>query len=336
MGSAPPLGKVLVTGASGFIGSAVARALVARGASVRLLMRPGSDRRNVAGLPAEEVVGDLADRASLERAVSGCDAVFHVAADYRLWVRDAAAMQQVNVDGTRWLMEAAMAAGVRRVVHTSSVATLGHRQDGRPADEHTPISLDDMVGPYKRSKFLGEREVRKLVERGLPAVIVNPSTPVGPHDIRPTPTGRLIVEAMAGRMPAYVDTGLNIVHVDDVAEGHLLALERGRIGERYILGGDDMSLAEILHALAAISGRSPPRVRLPRLALYPVAYASELLARLSGGEPFATVDGLKLARHHMYFSSRKAAEELGYSPRPAAEGLAAAAAWFRANGYLPG
>jgi dihydroflavonol-4-reductase len=326
---------VLVTGASGFVGAAVMRALLAQGRDVRVLLRPSSDRRNLAGLPVEVRTGALEDHASLPPALAGCGALFHVAADYRLWVRDPAAMYRANVEGTRALMEAALAAGIDRVVYTSSVAVLGLVSEGS-ADETTPSTLEDMIGPYKRSKFLAEAAVRALVrERGLPAVIVNPSTPIGPGDVKPTPTGRIIVEAASGRMPAYVDTGLNLVHVDDVAAGHLLAEAKGRIGERYILGGEDLSLAEILRRIAVLTGRTPPKLALPIPAVWPIALVAEALGRLSGREPFVTLDGLRMARHKMFFSSAKAMRELGYAPRPAEKGLADAIAWFRAAGMCP-
>jgi dihydroflavonol-4-reductase len=298
------------------------------------LVRPTADRRNLEGLPADRHVGRLEDAASLRAALRGCTALFHVAADYRLWVPDPAPMYAANVEGTRSLMQAAMAAGIGRVVYTSSVATLGLRNDGTPADESTPVVLADMIGHYKRSKFLAEDAVRDLIGQGLPAVIVNPSTPVGPRDIKPTPTGRILIEAARGRMPAYVDTGLNLVHVDDVANGHLLAFAKGRIGERYVLGGEDLSLARLLALIAERVGRKPPTVVLPRLPLFPLAWIAEGWARLSGGEPFVTTDGLRMAAKKMYFSSAKAMRELGYAPRPAAAGIADALDWFRANGYL--
>jgi dihydroflavonol-4-reductase len=326
---------VLVTGATGFVGSAVARALLARGDQVRVLARPGSDRRNLAELEVEVVSGDLDDPGSLAPAVAGCKALYHVAADYRLWVPKPDRIYRTNVDGTRALMRAAAEAGVARIVYTSSVATLGHRGDGGPADEATPVTLEDMIGHYKRSKFLAEAEVRRLVdEDGLPAVTVNPSTPVGPRDIKPTPTGRMIVAAAAGKMPAYVDTGLNIVHVDDVAAGHLLAFERGRIGERYVLGGEDLSLKRILGDIAALVGRPPPRLKLSPAVVMPIAAVAELWARVSGREPMTTRDAVRMSRKTMYFSSDKAKRELGYAPGPAAQALKSAVAWFRAHGYL--
>ncbi len=311
----------LVTGASGFVGSAVVRALLAAGRRVRVLMRPTSDRGNIAGLEVEVRLGSLGDFASLKAAVEGCGALFHVAADYRLWVRDPGAMFAANVDGTERLMQAALEAGIERIVYTSSVATLGLKRDGASADETTASSLDDMIGPYKQSKFQAENAVRQLVaSRGLPAVIVNPSTPIGPRDLKPTPTGRLIIEAASGRMPAFVDTGLNLVHVDDVAAGHLLAEAKGRIGERYILGGENLSLAQILAEIARLVGRKAPTMQLPVAAVWPVALVAEAYGRITEREPFVTLDGLRMARKKMFFTSAKAEAELGYRWRPAARG----------------
>ncbi|HKT19867.1 MAG TPA: hopanoid-associated sugar epimerase [Stellaceae bacterium] len=325
----------LVTGASGFVGAAVTRALLVRGRRVRALLRPQSDRRNLAGLDVEISVGSLEDKTSLEAAVEGCGALYHVAADYRLWVRDEAPMMRANVEGTRLLMLAALDAGVERVVYTSSVAVLGIAPEGRAADETTPSSLADMIGPYKRSKFMAEEAVRELVTtRGLPAVIVNPSTPIGPRDVKPTPTGRMIVEAASGRIPAFVDTGLNIVHVDDVAVGHLAAEDKGTIGERYILGGENLSLAEILRRIALITGRKPPRLNIPIPLIWPIALGAESWGCVSGKEPFVTRDGLRMARKKMYFSSAKAERSLGYRARPAQEALADAVAWFRGAGMV--
>jgi dihydroflavonol-4-reductase len=327
-------GLSLVTGATGFVGSAVARALLDAGHKVRVLVRPTSDRRNLADLSVEIAVGAMEDAASLVRAVAGCRYLFHVAADYRLWVPDPAAMFRANVAGTRDLLTTAHAAGVERVVYTSSVATLGLVPEG-VADEDTPSRLENMIGPYKQSKFQAEEVVRGLVaERGLPAVIVNPSTPVGPRDLKPTPTGRLIVEAARGHMPGFVNTGLNIVHVDDVAAGHLAAAEMGEIGQRYILGGENMSLAEILAEVARAVGRRPPRLRVPYAVAFPVAAGAELMARITGREPFTTLDGVRMARKKMYFSAAKASRELGYRPRPAREAITDAVSWFEANGYL--
>jgi dihydroflavonol-4-reductase len=327
-------GLNLVTGATGLVGSAVTRALLQAGRPVRVLARPNGDRRNLAGLDVEIAEGSLEDAASLARAVAGCRVVYHVAADYRIWVPDPGPMFRANVEGTRNLLMAASKAGVERTVYTSSVATLG-LVPGGSADETTPSSAGDMIGPYKRSKFEAETVARQFAREGrAPVVIVNPSTPVGPGDVKPTPTGRLIVEAARGQMPAFVDTGLNIVHVDDVAGGHLAAAEKGRVGERYILGGENMSLAEILAAVSQAAGRRAPRLRIPHAALFPVAFGAEFAARITGREPFVTLDGVRMSRKKMYFTSEKASHELGYQPRPAREAIADAVNWFRANGYL--
>lgn len=327
--------RVLVTGATGFLGSAVARAFARAGHRVRVTLREQSPRENLAGLEAETVVADLADPASMRAALAGCEGLVHVAADYRLFVPDPASMYRVNVEGTRELMRAAQSSGVRRIVHTSSVAVLGYRDDGGAADEETPSTQADMIGHYKRSKFLAEAAVRHLVaEAGLPAVIVNPSAPVGPRDIKPTPTGRMVLDAARGRMPAYLDTGLNIVHVDDAAAGHLLAYERGRVGERYILGGDNLELSDILARIAQLMGRRAPRLRLEPGPLVPIAWCAEAWARLTGTRPFFTRDQLAMARHPMYYSSRKAERELGYAHRPAVEAFADAIAWFAGHGRL--
>jgi dihydroflavonol-4-reductase len=325
----------LVTGATGFVGSAVARALAARGYRLRVLVRRGSDRRNLVGLDCEIVEGNLNDVASLARAVAGCRFVVHVAADYRIWVPDPAAMLATNVDATRALMFSAADAGVERVVHCSSVAALGLTKDGTPADETAPVSEESIVGIYKKSKYRAEQAVLELVRgRGLRAVIVNPSAPVGPRDIRPTPTGQMIKDAAAGRIPAYIDTGLNVVHVDDVAAGHVAALERGRVGERYILGSENLTLAELLRMVAEEAGRPPPRIRLPHELLWPVAIGAEVVARVSGREPPVTRDHLRMARKKMFFSSAKAIAELGYAPRPARDAVRDAIAWFRADGRV--
>lgn len=329
------MAMTLVTGATGFVGSAVARVLAARGHTLRLLVRASSDRRNVAGLDAELVTGDLTDPGSLARAAAGCQYVFHVAADYRLWVPQPETMLRANVDGSVAMMRAARQAGVERIVYCSSVAALGFARNGEPADEKTPVNPGDFVGTYKRSKYAAEQAVLRLVrEEGLPAVIVNPAAPVGPRDIKPTPTGRLIRDAARGRIPAYVDTGLNVVHVDDVAEGHALALERGQIGERYILGGENLPLGRLLALVAEVAGRKPPRISLPIGPLFPVAAVMEWTARITGKEPTATRDQLKMARKKMYYSSTKARAELGYRARPAREAVEDAIAWFRANGML--
>ena len=326
---------ILVTGATGFVGSAVARALAARGHRLRLMVRAGSDRRNIAELDAELVEGDLSQPEGFAGALGGCAALFHVAADYRLWVPDPAPMMRANVEGTRRLMLAAQAAGVGRIVYCSSVAALGLIGDGSVADEATPVHEHAVIGIYKRSKYRAEQEVLRLVhERGLPAVIVNPSTPVGPRDIKPTPTGLMIADAAAGRMPAYVETGLNIVHVDDVAEGHLLAFERGVIGERYILGGEDMSLRDLFALVSEAAGVRPPRIRLSQSVLWPVAVASEWASRGFGIEPRVTREMLAMSKKKMFFSSEKARRELGYAPRPAREAVADAVRWFREQGML--
>ena len=326
--------KAIVTGATGFIGSAVARRLLAEGVAVRALVRPDSDRRNVSGLDVEVVEGDLSDEASLARACQGCDALFHVAADYRLWARRPSEIYQTNVEGTRALLKAAAEAGVSRIVYTSSVATLEPPGDGVPGDESTRATLTEIVGHYKRSKFMAEEVVRDFERKGLAVVTVNPSAPVGPRDVKPTPTGRTILEAAAGRMPAYVDTGLNIVHVDDVADGHWLAFERGRVGETYVLGGANMTLCEILTCIAELVGREPPKVRLPYNLILPIAHISEAAARLTGKSPVATVEGVKLSKKMMFFSSSKAEKELGYTARPPLFALQDAIRWFHDNGYL--
>jgi dihydroflavonol-4-reductase len=325
-----------VTGASGFVGSAVARALIRSGYGVRALVRRDSPRVNLDGLGLEVVEGDMRDAEAIAAAVQGARYVFHVAADYRLWAPDPNEIMRTNVDGTRVVMTAARNAGVERIVYTSSVATLKLGEDGRPADETRPLTEHEAIGTYKRSKVAAERLVEDMVRReSLPAVIVNPSTPIGPRDVRPTPTGRIIVEAASGRMPAFVDTGLNLVHVDDVAAGHVAALERGRIGERYILGGENLSLADLLARIAVLTGRRPPHVRLPRALVYPLAFAAESVARVTRAEPFVTLDGLRMAKYKMFFTSAKAERELGYTSRPVEDALRDALQWFRAQGYLP-
>jgi dihydroflavonol-4-reductase len=327
----------LLTGATGFVGSAVARALAAHGHRLRLLVRPTSDRRNLAGIEAELALGDLTDAASLARAAAGCRYVFHVAADYRFWVPDPDAMLRANVDGTLATMRAAQGAGVERIVYCSSVAALGRPHDGAPADENTPTDEADFIGTYKRSKFLAERAVMDLVrQEALPVVVVNPAAPVGPRDIKPTPTGKMIRDAAAGRVPAYIDTGLNVVHVDDVAEGHVLALERGRIGERYVLGGENLLLKDLLALVAEVVGRRPPGIELPEAVVWPAAWLMEGFARITGIPPMMTRDHIKMARQKMFYSSDKAKRELGYAPRPVRSAIEDAVAWFRANGMLRG
>jgi dihydroflavonol-4-reductase len=324
-----------ITGASGFVGSAVARALLASGYRVRALVRPTSPRTNLDLAGLQIVEADMRDERAVMQSVAGARYVFHVAADYRLWAPDPGEIIRNNVEGTRAVLRAAKAAGVERLVYTSSVATLRLNPDGAPADESQLLSEDRAIGAYKRSKVAAESlALRMAAGDGLPVVIVNPSTPIGPRDVRPTPTGRIIVEAASGRMPAFVDTGLNLVHVDDVARGHLLALQRGRIGERYILGGEDVTLARMLGMIAGLVGRAAPRVRLPRRAIYPIAFASEVIARFTGREPFATLDGLRMAKYRMFFTSAKAQSELGYTARPVIEALNDAIAWFRQAGMI--
>jgi dihydroflavonol-4-reductase len=322
--------KALVTGATGFVGSAVARRLLRDGHHVRVLVRATSDRRNLQGLDVDVIEGDLTKAASLLPACDDCDVLFHVAADYRLWAPAPEELYRTNVEGTRAILEAARQVGIPRIVYTSSVATLGIPKDGSPGDEKTAVALGDMIGHYKRSKFLAEEVARTFALEGLPIVVVNPSTPLGPHDIKPTPTGRIVRDAISGRLPAYVDTGLNIVHVDDVAEGHWLAFQHGRVGERYILGGFDLSLHDVLVAIADITGRSPPKWRLPHAVVMPVAYAAEAWARLTGTNPIATVEEVRMSKKRMFFSSAKAERELGYAPRPARLALEDAVQWFMA------
>ncbi len=326
--------KTLVTGANGFIGSAVARLLLDKGHDVRVLVRPNSDKRNFEGLELEIIEGDLNDNESLKRAVSGCNTLFHLAADYRLWIPDPDNMYKTNVDGTRNLIIAATEANVDKIVYTSSVATLGINKDGTASDETTPVSLEEMTGHYKRSKFLAEQEVNKLIkEQSCPVTIVNPSTPVGPRDIKPTPTGKIVLDTIRHRMPAYVDTGLNIVHVDDVAKGHLLAMDKGEIGERYILGGDNMTLASILEYICVSQGMSPPTIKLPHNLVLPIAWFMERIANITHKEPRATVDSVKMSKKMMFFSSEKAKEKLGYQSRPGIEGFKDAIDWFNAENY---
>jgi len=326
---------ILVTGATGFVGSAVVRLLLDKGDAVRVLARPGSDRSNLAGLDVEVAEGDLLQPETLRRAVQGCTGLYHVAADYRLWTRNPEQMLKANVEGTRSILRAAADAGVSRIVYTSSVATLGIVKNGA-GDEQTPVTFDDMIGIYKQSKYLAEVAAQELIDNdSIPCVIVNPSTPVGPRDIKPTPTGRMIVEAAAGRMPAFVDTGLNIVHVDDVATGHLLAFDKGVVGERYVLGGENMELSAILAEIARITNRKAPNIKIPHNLILPLGYAAEAWTRLTGGsEPFVTVDGIRMAKKMMFFSSAKAKRDLGYVARPAPHALEDAVSWFRGKGYL--
>ena len=323
----------LVTGASGFLGGHVARTLARRGESLRLLLRPESDRRGIASIAFEEAVGDLRDPRSLSRAAAGCRTVYHLAADYRLWARDSRELYASNVDGTRSLLEAVGDAGVERVVYTSTVGTIGFPGDGGVGDETSAVSIDDMTGPYKRSKYLAEQVALDFARRGLPVVIVNPTAPVGEGDMRPTPTGRIILDFVLGRMPAYVDTGLNLADVRDVAEGHIAAAERGRAGERYILGARNVSLREILEMLSSLTGQSAPRVRLPYGAAWLFGAAGTAIATLSGREPRAPLEAVRMAAKKAYVSSSKAERELGWNPGPIEPALERAIRWFRDNQY---
>ena len=326
---------VFVTGATGFVGSHVAQVLAEQGADLRLLVRPSSNPRNIQGLKAERVTGDLRDPASLEKVMAGCDVLFHVAADYRLWIRDPEQMYRANVDGTRAILQAARSNRVRRVVYTSSVATMGFTSDGQPADENSPVSLDSMIGHYKRSKFMAEEVAIKAAKSGMDVVVVNPTTPVGEQDIKPTPTGRIIVDFLKKKFPAYVYTGLNLVDVKECARGHVAALERGRSGERYILGGENLTLKQILDKLAVITGLPSPKVKLP----YAVALASGLVDTVVTGlllrrEPRVTLDAVRMGRKKMFVSSAKAARELGWKTVPVEGALRRAVEWFQANGYV--
>jgi dihydroflavonol-4-reductase len=326
--------KALVTGASGFLGAHIVRELLNDGASVRALIRSGSDRRNLAGVDVEVVTGDLLDKQSLAKALKGCDTLFHAAADYRLWVKDPASMYAANVEGTENVLETALAAGLEKVVYTSSVGTLGNPGDGTPGDEDTAVSFADMAGHYKKSKFLAERKADSFVLRGLPLVIVNPSTPVGPLDIKPTPTGKIIVDFVSRRMPAYLNTGLNLVPVEDCAKGHILAAQKGHIGEKYILGGEDTSLAKMLNMLSEISGVPAPRICLPYRPVLAAAWINEAFSAIIGKEPLIPLAGVQMAKKLMYFSSKKAKMELGFEATSVYNALERAVGWFRTNGYI--
>ena len=323
--------KALVTGATGFVGAAVARALLREGWEVRALARKGSDRRNLQRIPVEVVEGDLNNAASLVPAVAGCEALFHVAADYRLGAFDPRELYQTNVEGTRNILSAARAAGVRRVVYTSSVATIGIPKDGTPGSEDTPSTVADMIGHYKRSKFLAEQTALEFARGGLPVVIVNPTAPVGDHDVKPTPTGKIVVDFLNRDMPAFIDTGLNIVDVRDTALGHLLACEKGKPGERYILGSENLTLAEILATLARITGRKAPTVKLPYAVAYGAGVASTAWARVTGHPPRVPLEAVRMARKKMWVSHEKARRELGFQPGPAETALARAVNWFQAR-----
>jgi dihydroflavonol-4-reductase len=324
--------NALVTGGTGFVGANVVRELLRDGRTVRVLVRPSSDRRALAGLPVELCEGDLLDRASLQRAVAGVETLFHVAADYRLWARDPRPLYRANVEGTRAVLECAAEAGVPRVVYTSTVGALGIPKDGTPGTEETPVSLADMVGPYKASKFLAEQVALDLARAGLPVVVVNPSAPVGPWDVKPTPTGQMVVDFMAGRMYATLDTGLNLVHVRDVARGHLLAAERGKVGDKYILGNANVSLAEIGRLLSEITGRRPPRFRVPYAVALCAAAGMEGVARVTGRVPSFSVTAVRMARKRMYFSPAKAVQELGLPQTDVRVALRDAVEWFAAHG----
>ena len=326
--------KTLVTGGSGFVGRAVVLELLAQGRSVRVLAR-NPHHPALAGLPVEVALGDLRDRASLESALTGCSRLFHVAADYRLWVPDPDEMYAVNVEGTRNLLAAAQAQGVSRVVYTSTVGALGNPGDGTPGTETTPVSLADMVGHYKRSKFMAEQVALEFAARGLPLVVVNPSTPVGPWDWRPTPTGQMIVDFLKGRMPAYLETGLNLIHVNDVARGHLLAEARGLAGEKYILGHENLSLSQIFQLLSKISGRPAPRVRLPYWPVLALAYVDEFwTGHIRGKTPRMPLTAIRMAKKYMYFDNQKAVKYLGLTLTPAYQALEDAVAWFRQQNYI--
>jgi dihydroflavonol-4-reductase len=324
----------LVTGATGFVGSHVARQLVSAAQSVRVLVRPNSNLEALAGLHVEYFEGDLRDQKSLERAMDGILRVFHVAADYRLWTPRPEKIYEINVEGTRKLLAAAQRARVERIVYTSTVATIAVPRNGTLANEDTEATLDEMIGHYKRSKFLAEQVAVEAVSDGLPVVIVNPTAPVGPWDWKPTPTGRIILDFLKGKMPAYVDTGLNVAPVEDIAAGHLLAAEKGRVGERYILGGRNMTLKQILEALSAITGRPAPRVRLPHAVALAAGYANQWFSRLAGREPQIPVEGVKMSRHRMFVESDKAARELGYQPTSVEAALGRAVSWYEQHGYL--
>ena len=323
-----------VTGTTGFVGSHVARALAAQGADLRLLIRAGSDLRNIQELPAERVVGDLRDPASLKSAMAGCEVVFHVAADYRLWVRDPEQMYRSNVEGTRAMLEAARENKVRRVIYTSSVATVGFNSNGRLANEDSPVSLADMIGPYKRSKFMAEEIALAAGRSGMDVVVVNPTTPVGERDIKPTPTGGIVVDFLKKKFPAYVDTGLNLVDVAECARGHVAALEKGRSGERYILGGENLTLKQILDKLAVITGLPSPKIRVPYvLALATGVVDQVVTGHIRNREPRATIDAVRMGRKKMFVSSNKAERDLGWKTVPVDLALRRAVEWFRANGY---
>lgn len=326
--------KVFVTGATGFIGASIVRELLKDGCLVRALVRPGADLRNLQGLELELWPGDLLDPGSLMAGIEGCEQVYHAAADYRLWTSDPSVMYRINVDGTKAVLEAAQKAHVQRVVYTSSVGTLGNPGNGEPGNEDTPVAFADMVGDYKKSKFLAEREAEKFIDKGLPLIIVNPSTPVGPLDIKPTPTGKIIVDFLNRKMPAYLDTGLNLIAVEDCARGHLLAAKNGRIGRKYILGNRNLTLREIFTMLETITGLPAPKIRLPYLPILLAASINEGLSRLTGHEPLIPLAGVQMARKFMFFDPSRAIQELDLPQTPVETALQQAVAWFGSNGYL--
>ena len=327
--------KAFVTGATGFVGSHVARLLAAQGAELRLLMRSGSRSENIDSLGAERVVGDLTDPDSLKKGMQGCEVVFHVAADYRLWVRDPEQMYRANVEGTRAILRAAQEVGVRRVVYTSSVATMGFTGNGVPCDELSPVSLANMIGHYKRSKFMAEQIVLEAGRKGVNAVMVNPTTPIGAQDIKPTPTGRIIVDFLNRNFPAYVDTGLNLVDVSECARAHLAAMEKAKPGERYIIGGENLTLKQILDKLAAVTGLPAPTMKVPHMVAMGFAVCDQVFTGLlRGKEPRATVDAVRMGRKRMFASSAKAERDLGYKPIPVDAALRRAVEWFKGHGYV--
>jgi dihydroflavonol-4-reductase len=326
---------VFLTGATGFLGSHVARVLAEQGAQLRLLVRPTSNLKNLEGLNAETATGDLRDSASLEKAMSGCDTVFHVAADYRLWLRDPNVMYRSNVEGTRAILEAARKNGVKHVVYTSSVAAIGFNRNGRPADEDSPVSLADMIGHYKRSKFMAEQIALQAGRSGLRVVTVNPTTPIGEQDVKPTPTGRIVLDFLKGKFPAYVETGLNLVDVRECARGHIAALEKGKTGERYILGGENLTLKQILDKLSKISGLPSPKIKLPYFVAYLAGAVDQTInGRLRDREPRATIETVRMGKKKMWASSDKAERELGWKIIPPDDALRRAVKWFQENGYV--
>lgn len=325
--------KALVTGATGFVGAAVARALIRTGVDVRVLARSDADPKNLEGLPVERIAGDLRDKESLRQALSGCRQLYHVAAHYALWAKNPSIFYEINVTGTRNLLEAAREVGIERTVYCSTIGAIGLPPGGGLGTEETPVSLEQMAGHYKRSKYLAEQEVLRLAAEGLPVVIVNPSAPVGESDVKPTPTGQVIVDFMKGRMPAYIETGMNIIDVDDVATGHLLAMEKGRQGERYILGCTNLLLREVFEILSKLTGIKAPALKLPRGAVLPLAYLNHWLANVTGLPPRIPLEGVKMAKYKMHYDCSKAIRELGLPQNPPEIALRKAVRWFKAHGY---